>query len=142
MRPRSLGSVRLACADPAVPARIDPNYLGEDDDLERLAEGVALARAIGAAKAFDAWRDEEIYPGPGGGSMEGRRAFVRRAANSFHHPCGTCRMGEVVDTALRVKGVAGLRVIDASVMPGIPQAMIHAATIAIAEKASDLLLAG
>ena len=65
-----------------------------------------------------------------------------RAANSFHHPVGTCRIGSVVDGALRVEGVAGLRVVDASVLPGIPQAMVNAATIAVAERASDLVLAG
>jgi choline dehydrogenase-like flavoprotein len=70
------------------------------------------------------------------------RNFVLRAANSFHHPVGTCRIGAVVDETLRVKGVAGLRVIDASVIPAIPQAMINAATTAVAERASDLVLAG
>jgi choline dehydrogenase len=67
---------------------------------------------------------------------------VLRAVNSFHHPVGTCRLGAVVDSALRVKGVAGLRVVDASVLPGIPRAMVNAATIAVAERASDLVLAG
>jgi choline dehydrogenase len=70
------------------------------------------------------------------------RNFIRRAADSFHHPVGTCRIGAVVDNALRVRGVSDLRVIDASVFPSIPQAMTNAATIALAEKASDLVLAG
>ena len=79
---------------------------------------------------------------PIGAGTTGRRDFVLRAANSFHHPVGTCRLGVVVDGALRVEGVAGLRVVDASVLPGIPQAMVNAATIAVAERASDLVLAG
>jgi choline dehydrogenase len=142
LRPQSRGAVRLASADPLAPALIDPNYLSESADLDVLAEGVALSREIGAAAAFADWRSEEIYPGANWASVANRPDFVRRAANSFHHPVGTCRMGSVVDEALRVRGVAGLRVIDASVMPAIPQAMTNAATIAVAERASDLVLAG
>ena len=100
----------------------------------------ALARRIGAA--FAEWRAEEIYPGPSWANIATQHDFIRRAANSFHHPVGTCRIGSVVDEALHVKGIAGLRVIDASVLPGIPAAMINAAVTAIAEKASDLVLAG
>jgi choline dehydrogenase len=121
---------------------IDPGYLSEPDDLRLLVEGVALARDIGAAPAFTEWCAEEAYPGPAWSDAAGQRAFVRRAANSFHHPVGTCRMGAVVDKALRVKGVEGLRIVDASVLPGIPAAMTNAAVTAVAEKASDLVLAG
>ena len=141
LRPRSRGSVRLASRDPRVPAIIDPNYLGEPDDLAVLAKGVEIAREIGAGKAFDDWRASEVYPGPAWTSEAGRHDFVRRATDSFHHPTGTCRLGDVVDEALRVKGIAGLRVIDASVLPGLPAAMINAAVTAVAEKASDLVLA-
>jgi choline dehydrogenase-like flavoprotein len=142
LRPRSRGRVRLASAEPLAPALIDPNYLSEPADLNLLAEGVALARDLGAGAAFDDWREREVYPGPGGASAAAQRDFVLRAANSFHHPVGTCRLGAVVDGALRVEGVASLRVVDASVLPGIPQAMVNAATIAVAERASDLVLAG
>ena len=142
MRPRSRGSVRLASDNPRAPALIDPNYLSETADLAVLADGVALARDIGAGTAFAEWRAEEIYPGPGWANIATQHDFIRRAANSFHHPVGTCRIGPVVDEALRVKGIAGLRVIDASVLPGIPAAMINAAVTAVAEKASDLVLAG
>jgi choline dehydrogenase-like flavoprotein len=134
--------VKLASADPRMPALIDPNYLSEPADLDLLVEGVALAREIGAGAAFADWRAQEVYPGSEGTTTTDIRKFVLRAADSFHHPVGTCRIGAVVDEALRVKGVAGLRVIDASVFPGIPQAMTNAATIAVAEKASDLVLAG
>ena len=142
MRPRSRGSVTLASGNPRAPALIDPNYLSETADLAVLADGVALARDIGAGTAFAEWRAEEIYPGPGWANIATQHDFIRRAANSFHHPVGTCRIGPVVDEVLRVKGIAGLRVIDASVLPGIPAAMINAAVTAVAEKASDLVLAG
>ena len=142
MRPLSRGSVRLASADPMTPALIDPNYLSEPADLESLIAAVTLAREIGAATAFDDWRAEEVYPGPVWADRATRPDFVRRAARSFHHPVGTCRIGAVVDEALRVKGVAGLRVIDASVLPGLPAAMINAAVTAVAERASDLVLGG
>jgi choline dehydrogenase-like flavoprotein len=142
MRPQSRGAVRLASSDPMAPALIDPGYLSESADLDILVEGVTLAREIGAAGALADWRAEEVYPGPDWTNVPHRPDFIRRAANSFHHPIGTCRMGSVVDEALRVKGVTGLRVIDASVIPAIPQAMVNAATIALAERASDLVLAG
>jgi choline dehydrogenase len=142
MQPRSRGSVMLASSDPFAPAVIDPNYLSDPADLDVLAEGVTLAREIGAAHAFADWRAQEIYPGPAWVTVGGQRDFIIRAANSFHHPVGTCRIGAVVDSALRVKGMTGLRVIDASVLPGIPQAMVNAATTAVAERASDLVLAG
>ncbi len=142
MQPRSRGSVRLASNDPRAPAVIDPNYLSDPADLEILVEAVGLARTIGAAAAFTEWRAEELYPGPDWGHAAGRHDFVRRAANSFHHPVGTCRIGAVVDDALRVFGISGLRVIDASVLPGLPAAMVNAAVLAVAEKASDLVLAG
>ena len=125
-----------------MPAPIDPKYISEPANLALLFEGVSLARDIGAGAAFANWRVREVYPGRGRTTPMDTRKFVLRAADSFHHPVGTCRIGAVVDEALRVKGVAGLRVIDASVFPGIPQAMTNAATIAVAEKASDLVLAG
>ncbi len=142
MRPRSRGSLKLASADPLAPALIDPSYLSDPADLDLLVEGISIARDIGAGSAFADWRAREVFPGPESTSPAELRKFVLRAADSFHHPVGTCRIGDVVDTALRVKGVAGLRVIDASVFTGIPQAMINAATIAVAERASDLVLAG
>ncbi|WIM09915.1 MAG: Oxidoreductase, GMC family [Enhydrobacter sp.] len=141
MQPRSRGSVRLASSDPRAPPLIDPNYLSEPADLRILVEGMTLARDIGAATAFAEWRAKEVYPGSDWASASGRHGFIRRAANSFHHPVGTCRIGAVVDQTLRVRGVAGLRIVDASVLPGIPAAMTNAAVTAAAEKASDLVLA-
>lgn len=142
LQPRSRGSVNLASSDPREAAIIDPNYLGDPDDLAVLAKGVEIAREIGAAKAFDDWRAKEVYPGPAWTTEASRHDFIRRATDSFHHPVGTCRIGAVVDETLRVKGIAGLRVVDASVLPGLPAAMINAAVTAVAEKASDLVLAG
>jgi choline dehydrogenase len=144
MRPRSRGSLRLASADPFDPPLIDPGFLTEPADLDLMALAVALARDVGAAPELADWRRREVFPGRGVSGRRGLRDFARRAANSFHHPVGTCRMGTdaaaVVDPALRVRGVEGLRVVDASVMPSLPQAMVNAATIAIAERASDLIL--
>ena len=141
MRPRSRGSVTLATNDPRAPAVIDPNFLSDPADLSVLIEGVTLARRLGAAAAFAEWRQEEVYPGRTWEKPTSRAEFVRRAVNSFHHPVGTCRIGSVVDSMLRVEGVSGLRVVDASVLPGLPAAMINAAVMAVAEKASDLILA-
>jgi choline dehydrogenase-like flavoprotein len=141
MKPRSRGSVRLASADTSTPALIDPKYLEDSLDRDVLVEGVRLAREIGSTTAFADWRVDEVYPGPRSVSRGELHTFISRAANSFHHPVGTCRIGKVVDDTLHVKGITGLRVVDASVMPGIPQAVINAATIAVAERASDLILA-
>jgi choline dehydrogenase len=141
LKPQSLGTVRLASSDFATPALIDPRYLQDSRDRDVLVEGIKIAREVGSAAAFAEWRLDEVYPGPRSVSTEDLHAFIARAANSFHHPVGTCRIGKVVDDKLQVLGVAGLRVVDASVMPGIPQAVINAATIAIAERASDLILA-
>jgi choline dehydrogenase len=144
MRPRSRGSVRLVSADPRDPPLIDPAFLTEPDDLDVMVEAVPLARDIGAARELADWCRREVFPSPGVTDRPGLRDFVRRAANSFHHPVGTCRMGTdenaVVDLALRVRGTQGLRVVDASVMPSLPQAMVNAANIAIAERAADLIL--
>ena len=142
MRPHSRGRVSIAANDPRAPALIDPNYLSDPADLAMLIEGVTLARDLGATAAFAEWRQEEVYPGPDWAETAHRADFVRRAANSFHHPVGTCRIGSVVDSGLRIEGVSGLRIVDASVLPGLPAAMINAAVMAVAEKASDLVLAG
>ena len=140
MKPRSRGSVKLASGDFSTPAMIDPNYLEDAHDHDVLLEGIRLAREIGSTTAFADWRASEIYPGPRSVSPADLHTFISRAANSFHHPVGTCRIGKVVDDTLHIKGIANLRVVDASVMPGIPQAVINAAAIAIAERASDLIL--
>ncbi len=144
MQPRSVGTLTLASADPRAAGVIDPNYLAEQSDVATLVEAVELARAIVADKAMADWVATEVYPGPGvrGAALA---AHIRRSASPFFHPVSTCRMGRaddalaVVDPQCRVRGVARLRVVDASVFPSIPQAMTNAATLALAERAADLI---
>lgn len=146
LRPRSRGWLRLASADPAVPPRIAPHYLQQSGDLDLLLEAVHLARDIVGARAFDAWRGVEVFPGPGHDDRQSLIEFIRRKAETIYHPVGTCRMGPghqhgaVVDAALRVHGLEGLRVVDASVMPQLVSGNTNAPTIMIAEKAADLVL--
>ncbi len=145
LRPRSRGVIRLASADPSAKARIQPNYLSDPDghDLRSMIEGVKLSREIFSAGAFDAYRGDEIFPGVNVSSDADIEAFVRRKAETIYHPVGTCRMGadpdSVVDSELRVRGVTGLRVVDASVMPCLPGGNTNAPTIMIAERASELI---
>jgi choline dehydrogenase len=143
VRPLSRGSVRLASADPQDPPLVDPNYLAVDADLDRLVQGVRLARDIFATRAFSAWVGAELMPGPEVQGPDALAAFVRQKADSYHHQAGSCKMGlddlSVVDPELRVHGVRGLRVVDASVMPAVPSGNCHAAIVMIAEKASDLV---
>jgi choline dehydrogenase-like flavoprotein len=142
-RPRSRGSLRLTSADPAAAPALDPNYLSEDHDRAAYLDALEMAQAIGGARAMDEWRAEELLPGPQVTSKADRLAFLERAAFTHHHPVGTCRMGRgeaaVVGPDLAVRGVEGLYVIDASVMPRITTGPTNAAVIAIAERASDLL---
>ncbi len=144
MQPRSRGSVALRSTDPLDSPVIDPNYLSIPVEVASLLRGYAAARDIGARPALKAWRRSEIYPGERWRSAADRERFVRASVNTFFHPVGTCAMGTgeqaVVDSSLRVRGVENLRVVDASVMPIIPNAMPHAAVLAIAERAADLLL--
>ena len=142
--PESVGSLRLASADPLAPPVIDQNYLASPNDRATLREGVRIARRVFAQKAFDPYRDQEVEPGPAVVSDDEIDAFIRDKAEADYHTIGTCRMGPdpmaVVDARLRVHGVAGLRVVDASVMPRIVGANTNMATIMIAEKAADLIL--
>jgi pyridoxine 4-oxidase len=141
--PRSRGSIRLASADPKVTPLIDPNYLAEAYDREAYLDALAQAQAVGGAKALADWRAEELLPGPAIRSRAERVAFLEKAAFTHHHPVGTCRMGQddraVVGPDLALRGLEGLYVCDASVMPAITAGPVNAAVIAIAERASDLL---
>jgi choline dehydrogenase-like flavoprotein len=146
LHPRSRGRLRLASRDPAAKVRIFANYLGdaEGHDLKLLIEGVHLSRRILAQTPFDAFRGTEIFPGDGVQDGAAIEAFVRRKAETIYHPVGTCRMGTddraVVDSELRVRGIDGLRVIDASAMPDLPGGNTNAPTIMIAEQAAELIL--
>jgi choline dehydrogenase-like flavoprotein len=114
------------------------------DDLEAMLKGLKLARRILAAPAFDKWRGRELTPGPGVQSDDQLRQFIRESSATVFHPVGTCSMGNdaaaVVDPQLRVRGVQGLRVVDASIMPVIVGGNTNAPVIMIAEKAADMIL--
>ena len=148
LRPRSRGEIRLASADPMAQPEILANYLSdpEGEDLRRMVEGVKLARRVLAAPAFDPYRGVELRPEPPCDTDEDLRAFVRRHAGTIYHPVGTCKMGSdpmaVVDAQLRVHGVQGLRVVDASVMPLLVGGNTNAPTVMIAEKASNMIKGG
>jgi choline dehydrogenase len=143
MLPRSRGTVRLASGEPGTPPLIDPNYYADPRDLHAFAAGLRAAREIGSAAALDKWRGEEVLPGPGVNDDAGLRAYLRRNLRTYSHAGGSCRIGtdadSVVDTELRVRGVSGLRVADASVMPSAPSANTNATVYAIAERAAHLI---
>lgn len=143
MRPHSRGTVRLASAEPGALPLVDPDYFGDDRDLTTMVEALFLAREIGQARALDGWRAHEVLPGPGVKDDAGLRAYARSTLASSMDPVGTCRIGiddlAVVDTELRVHGVGGLRVADASVMPAIPSGNVAATVYAVAERAADLI---
>ncbi|WP_330175969.1 GMC family oxidoreductase N-terminal domain-containing protein [Streptomyces sp. NBC_01498] len=143
LSPYSRGSVTLLSADPDAAPAIDPGFLTDQRDADRMIAGLRLARRAGGAKALQSWRDHEVLPGPALESDEELHAFLREAVISYCHTGGTCRMGTdagaVTDEYLRVKGIEGLRVVDASVMPTLPEANPNATVLAIAEKAADLM---
>jgi choline dehydrogenase len=140
-----LGKVEARSADPREPPAIQFNYLQSPRDREDFRVSVALLREILAQKALDPYRGEELFPGPGVCSNDEIDAWVRQALETCYHPVGTCKMGmasdtsAVVDDALRVHGVDGLRVVDASIMPSIVSGNTNAPTIMIAERAADLV---
>ncbi|WP_434445457.1 GMC family oxidoreductase [Lentzea sp. E54] len=142
--PKSRGTLRLASADPTVPALVDPNILADPYDLEALCDAIEMSREVGGQRAFDEWRKREVAPGPDAKTRDDIREFARRSVGTYHHQAGTCRMGvdelSVVDPRLRVRGVAGLRVADASIMPVVPSCNTNAPAIMVGEKAADLML--
>lgn len=141
--PKSRGTLRLASADPTVAPLIDPNYLADATDLDLLLEGSEMARAIMADKAFGGHVKEEIHPGASVQGSDLRQAILNRAT-SVYHGVGTCRMGvdelSVVSPDLKVRGVEGLRVADASIMPSITGGNTNAPSIMIGEMAAGLIL--
>lgn len=143
LRPRSRGTVRLASRDPRAAPLIDPGFLSDSDDVERLVAGFRLTRQIIEAPALAPYRKQELWTA-GIHDDDAIRALLRDRADTIYHPVGTCRMGQddhaVVDPALRVRGVEGLRVIDASVMPDLIGGNTNAPTIMIGERGSDLVL--
>jgi len=144
VRPESRGRISLASADPAAPPLIDPNFLAAESDRVRLREGIRIARDVFRQKAFDPYRDEEIAPGEGVQSDAEIDEYIRARAEADYHSVGTARMGDdplaVVDSRLRVHGLEGLRVVDASVMPTMVGGNTNMPVIMVAEKAADMIL--
>jgi choline dehydrogenase len=143
LHPHSRGSVRLAGPDPATAPLIDPDFFDDDRDMVTMLAALGIAREIGSSPALDEWRDEEALPGPDVHDERELRDYLRHDTDPYWHPVGTCRIGTdaaaVVDPELRVRGIDGLRVADASVMPSIPGANINATVLAIAERAATLI---
>ncbi|HEX4745302.1 MAG TPA: GMC family oxidoreductase N-terminal domain-containing protein [Gaiellaceae bacterium] len=147
LTPRSSGTVLLRSSDPRVPPAIDPRYLTdpEGEDAARLLYGLRLARNVLTQEPLASFVDSEILPGADARSDDDLRAHLRALSQTLYHPAGTCRMGSdadaVVDPRLRVRGITGLRVVDASVMPRLPRGHTNWPTVMIAERASELIAA-
>ena len=143
LRPESRGTVKLASTDPSAAPLIDPNYLSHPKDVEYMIAGAERTRAIMAETPMAAYITED-YPAPYL-EKDGMLGFIRNRSDTIYHPVGTCRMGpdaqSVVDLELKVRGVQGLRVIDASIMPTLISANTNAPTIMIAEKLADIIKA-
>lgn len=143
---RSRGTVGVRGPDPGLPPRLSPNHLSDDKDLRQLTSGLGLARAMLRSPSLANLITSEIGPAAevSDGDQPAMEQVVRREARTVYHPCGTCRMGSdedaVVDARLRVRGVAGLRVADASIMPVIVRGNTNAPAIMIGERAADFVL--
>ena len=144
LHPKSRGRIELASADPKAKMRIRQNFFSHPDDMATLKRGLRLMRDMMDRAPFDGFKGAALKPGADGWSDAALEAHIRATCTTVHHPLGTCRMGSdddaVVDPQLRVRGVDGLRVVDASAMPDLTGGNINAAVIMIAEKASDLIL--
>lgn len=143
LRPHSRGRIRLRSANPKAHPEIDPSYMSDERDLDLLVEGVKRCRGLVQGRAFESLRGDEHTPGKHVRDDDALAEFVRRNAETLYHPVGTCRMGadirSVVDPELRVCGVDGLRVVDASIMPDIVGGNTNAPTIMIGERGADLI---
>jgi choline dehydrogenase len=146
----SRGKIRLRSADPRHKPSIDPSYLSDLSDFEPLIKAVSMVRDFAAAKPLSRQLKSEIAPGPEVRTEADIREWIRGSLSTIYHPVGTCAMGgdsrlavskltSVLDIELRVRGVEGLRVVDASIMPTVPRGNTNAPTIAIAERAADLI---
>jgi choline dehydrogenase len=143
LQPQSRGTVALASRNPMDVARVDPQYLSREEDVAVLEYGIRYARELAHTGAFNKLRGRELGPGSGVTSSSDLCDYIRKVAGTVWHPVGTCKMGRdreaVVDDKLRVLGVRGLRIVDASVMPNLVNGNPNAAIMMIAEKAADLI---
>jgi choline dehydrogenase len=143
LQPRSIGSVRIRSSDPLAPPDIDPAFLRDPADEAPLLYGLRLARRIAAEEPLASYLAEEKFPGAEVADDEGLRAHIRERSQTLYHPVATCRMGTgreaVVDPQLRVRGLEGLRVVDASVMPFLPRGHTNWPTVMVAERAADFI---
>jgi choline dehydrogenase len=143
LRPESRGTIQIQSPDPTAHPAIQPNYLKDPLDQEVAAAALRLARRVADQPALRDWIESEMLPGPGAQTDAELLDYARAAGSPLYHPVGTCAMGsaaaDVLDPRLRVRGVEGLRVVDASVMPRLPSGNTNAPTIMIAEKAADLI---
>jgi choline dehydrogenase len=144
MRPSSRGHIKARSPDPTALPEIQVNYFQSDSDVEELYQGLTLTREILSQRVFDPYRGHEISPGPEVQNKAAVHSFLKENISSVYHLCGTCRMGgddlAVVDEELRVRGLEGLRVVDASIMPSVPSANTNASVLMIGEKAADMIL--
>jgi choline dehydrogenase len=144
IRPATRGTLRLRSADPTDELELDPRYLGVEADMQAMLASLELCRELGRSSALAEWGAKELYPGPGVTSDADLREYIRRTIGTYHHQVGTCKMGidaeSVVDPQLRVYGVEGLRVADASIMPAVSSGNTHAPAMMIGEKAADSII--
>ncbi len=144
LRPKSHGTVRLASNDAKDMPLIDPNFLAQQDDLDRLIKGLQKALDVMESNAFDSVKGEMLYPLQRD-NVEQLKQYILNHADTEYHPVGTCKMGTdddvmaVVDSQLRVRGITNLRVVDASIMPSLISGNTNAPTIMIAEKAAQMI---
>jgi choline dehydrogenase len=147
LRPKSRGHVHIRSTDPKVAPKIVYNYLTDEDDCRRTVEGIKWQRKIFATAPFAAIGTKELVPGAHVQTDEDILQYAREKGGSVYHPVGTCKMGAaddamaVVDNELKVHGLHALRVVDASIFPNLISGNTHAPTVAVAERASDLILA-
>jgi len=144
-RPASRGNITITSADPLAAPAIHPNYLSANKDVEEVVQGSRLVRKIASAATLSSVTAEEVSPGPDLNSDEALIDYFRENSGSIYHLCGTCAMGpdhetSVVDARLKVHGVEGLRIVDASIFPNITAGNINAPTMMVAEKGADLIL--
>ena len=144
LRPESRGSIHIQSSDPTAAPAIRPNFLAEETDRRSLIGGMKIARDLGTTKALEQFVDYETSPGPDTKTDEDLLTFCRRSGGTVYHPIGTCKMGSdpdaVVDDRLRVHGVEGLRVIDASIMPTLVSGNTNAPSIMVGEKGAQMIL--